>query len=943
MSASGISASTLLGLYQAQLAARVSTSVAAQSASQSSTATSQDATPWSVQQPSSVATQAQVLSTTNYLDTSNVPVNAGVTTASKQTQDNQKLFSLYNAVNTLAQLAQMAQSSTVTDGQRTGLNSRFQAGLTQISNYLSGTTFNGYTVQSATAASSTTSAVGIDFSDYTYNTRQLVTNANLSNAVPGVSSSSSFTIAIKKGGTTTAVPIDLSQVTGTLSLGNIITYINGQLSAAGFQTRFQKTQTGGTVTSDADATYGLSVIPGGAEQVSLAANATPALYMVGNTGLASETTTITNSETGATNITPADQRGRLTKLDATTGAAIVSATQQSSNGISTAQASAVDANGNIYVIGTSTGDFGNELNQGANDAYLTKYDSAGNVLWQHLLGSSGTANAYGLALDPATGGVVVSGASTAPLTQTSLTNGEKNSFVARYTSDGDQSWVQQLPTLATNQANAVSVDASGNITIGGSVSGGVIGAGQASAGGGDAYLVKLSSQGKILAENQFGTSGSDSIGAMTTGSDGSLYVASTQNGDAIVTKYAGGDITSAPVWTKDLGALQAGGAIGGIVASNGSVYVSGTTSNANLTAGGQAVIAATSSGGLDSFVASLSDNGASATANTVTYVGTSGTDTGGAVTLGNDGTVYLTGSTTGTFSGATRNVQGVSNAFAAALNADGTVGWIKQFGGADGVSTGAGLGIDPNGASVLDALGLPKGAISFTQSVDLTQQTTLRAGDSFQIQIQGTAARTTTITIDPDETFGSLVTKINAQLGGVGQASVSYGGSSENLKIAVNTGQTIALVAGPSGFDALSRLGITAGTLSAATTTSTTTTPATNYDASSTIATPSYGLGLSATAQAPLDISTKTGADLTRSTLLQVLSNIQNIYQKTNAAPATASKGNTAGTASAATTGQLANYNVALGLMNADPSNAYAAIQQILANQSSGASASSTG
>ena len=195
--------------------------------------------------------------------------------------------------------------------------------------------------------------------------------------------------------------------------------------------------------------------------------------------------------------------------------------------------------------------------------------------------------------------------------------------------------------MATNQANAVSVDASGNIYIGGSVSGGVIGAGQTSQGGGDAYLAKFSSSGTILAENQFGTRGADSVAATAMGSDGSLYVASVQNGEAIVSKYANGNITSAPTWTEDLGALQAGGNIGGLAVSGNQVYVSGTTSNANLTAGGRPVSPLPSSGGTDAFVFGLTDNGSSATADYVTYVGTSGSDHGGAVTVGSDGTIYL--------------------------------------------------------------------------------------------------------------------------------------------------------------------------------------------------------------------------------------------------------------------------------------------------------------
>jgi len=911
MAISGLDSSVLLGFYQAQLSATPSSiaagarNSAAFAATQNKGATAADNPPWNTPNTNDAKQDAAVLSTTNFLDTSKVPLSAGATADSKMEQDNQKLFSLYSAVNTLAYIAKMGQKAGVTSGQLAGLNARFQTGLAQVQSYLSSTDFNGFNLQAAKPSDTVTSTAGIAFSDYSYATKQLVTNAQINSPMPGISASDSFTIAIKKGGTTTNVPIDMSQVTGGLTLTNIVSYINSQLSAAGFSTRFQKTTQGDTTTTSKNATYGLQITPGGVEQVSLSASATPSLYLVGNSGLATETSTVTNSFTSATTTTAADQSGRLTKLSGLNGTptATFSVNQQASTGTTTAAGSVVDASGNIYVIGNATGDFGNQINQGTQDSYLTKYDSAGHVLWQKLLGSAGTANAYGLALDPS-GGVVVTGATTSQVMTTAISNGNNDSFVARYDAQGEQSWIKQIQTLATNQSNAVSVDASGNIYIGGSVSGGVIGAGQTAQGKGDAYVAKFDSKGKLLAESQFGTSGADSVAATATDASGNLFVASTQNGHAIISKYAGGDITSAPTWTQDLGDLAAGGAIGGLTVSNGKVYVSGATSNTNLTGGG-ATIAQAASGGIDAFVSTLTDNGASASAGTVTYIGTSGTDTAGDVTVASDGTIYLTGSTTGTFAGAQRSVANVSNAFATALNTDGTVKWTKQFGGADGVSSGAGIAIDTQGSSVLDALGLPRGAITLNQSVDLTSQTTLRAGDSFKIAIQGTAARTATITIDQGETFDSLVTKINAQLGGIGKASVNYTGSAENLKIQINAGYTVNLQAGPGDFDALSRLGIASGVLTAPSKDGKTTTTAANV-------TPTYGLGFSGT----LDISTKTGADLARSQLLGVLSALQSTYQTTNTpASTTTTVGNTSGKATNYQTSQLANYSLALSLL----------------------------
>ena len=931
---SGIDSSVLLGFYQSQLLASPSALAAARvqqqqfAASRKTGATSADNPPWNTPNTNDAKQDAKVLGTTNFLDTSKVPLSPGASSDSKMEQDNQKLFALYSAVNTLSYLAKMAQKGTATSGQLAGLNDRFQTGLAQVEQYLSSTSFNNFNLQAAKPSDTTTSTATVTFGSFTYATKQLVTNANLGNALPGLSASDSFNIGIKKGGVTTNVAIDMSQVPGPLNLTNIITYINGELSAAGFSTRVQKTQTGGTATSNTNATYGMQVTPGGVEQVSFSAAATPSLYLVGSSGLATETKTTTNVETSAVTTTAADQAARLTKISGINGAptSTFSVTQKSATGISAAEATQVDASGNIYVIGTATGDFGSQLNQGTQDVYLTKYDSAGNVVFQNLLGSGGSANGYGLALDPS-GGVVVTGASTADLTTTSVADGNNDSFVARYDASGNQTWIKQIQTLATNQSNTVSVDASGNIYIGGSVSGGVIGAGQVGQGKADAFLAKFDSKGKLLAENQFGTSGNDSVAATATAADGSLYVASVQNGHAVLAKYAAGDITAAPTWTQDLGDLAAGGSIGGLTVANGKVYVSGSTSNGNLTGGG-ASVAAAASGGIDAFVFSATDNGASVSSNTVTYIGTAGTDSAGDVTVAADGTVYLSGTTTGTFAGAQRTIQNVNNAFAAAIGTNGAVKWTQQYGGADGVSTGKGLAIDPQGSSVLDALGLPRGALSLDKSVELTNQTTLRAADSFQIKIEGTGARTATITIDQGETFDSLATKINAQLGGIGKASVNYTGGGENLKIHVNAGKTIDLVAGPGDFDALSRLGITAGVLTAPASGSASTTSTTTQKG----VTPTYGLGLKGIT-GPLDISTKMGADLARSTLLQVLSNIQSTYQTTNAPPpAAATPGHHGGSANAATTSQLANYNLALSLMNTDPSNAVANIQSIVQN-----------
>lgn len=187
-----------------------------------------------------------------------------------------------------------------------------------------------------------------------------------------------------------------------------------------------------------------------------------------------------------------------------------------------------------------------------------------------------------------------------------------------------------------------------------------------------------------------------------------------------------------------------------------------------------------------------------------------------------------------------------------------------------------------------------------------------------------------------DSTADELQICVFAILDAIGKATANYTGGAEGIKLTVNPGNTIELIAGPKDSDALARLGISAGVLTApaASKTGATTASTTNKKTE-----PTYGLGFSGT----LDISTRTGANMARSQLLSVLSSLQSTYQKSNAPPPAASTpGNNTGAASSATTAQLANYNLALSLMGTDPNNAVANIQSIVSGQGGSNSSSLT-
>jgi hypothetical protein len=893
--------------------------------------TSSQTPPWSV--PSTLSTQAQdaqVLSTTNFIQSSTTPL-VGVSGVAQETQqDNQKLFTLWQAVNQLSTLAGLATQSGLTAGQVEGYNTRFQEGLQQVESYISSTTFNNLTLQTQNPSASVTSKAGLPLASFQYNGGTIVSDAQYSNALPNVSASESFNIAVTKGGTTTNVPIDLSQVQGPLTISNIVNYVNQQLKADGFSSTFSVNMTSGSINDVQDATYGMSITPAPGETLSLsAASSTPDLIVAGTGG----STTSTPSTQSGQAPTSADNQGTitaLTNLSSSSPTTLYKETEAPTTGTTTATQAVVDSQGNTYEIGVATGNMGDQLNQGSQDVYLSKYDSAGNLQWSVLLGSAGTASGYSLALNPSTGGVVVSGSTTADLTSTAVTNGNTDSFVASYDANGNQLWTQQIPSLSNNQANAVTVDSQGNVYIGGSVTGS-IGSGQTDTGGTNAYLAELDSSGNIVSEQQFGASGNDQVSAMATTSDGDVVVASVQNGQAVLSKYASGDITGTPVWTMNLGSLN-GGSISGLAVSGNNVYVSGTTSNGQLTAGGQATVANASNGNTDAFVFAATDNGSTATANTVSYVGAPGGSTSaGNVTVGPDGTVYLAGTTTGTFAGQTRTVANVNNTFVTALSSSGTINWTQQFGGADGQSTGASVAVDPTGSSVLTALGLPSGTVNVNQSVDLTSQTTLRAGDTFQLQTEGTGGRTSTITISQGESLQQLADSINAELLSAGKATVTFSASGgQALEITASAGQTINLIAGPADSDALGRLGITPGVItapakgSASSSTATGTSFGVNLSSSSSSSSstssstkPVFGLGLDTN----IDLLSTGDANVAKITLQNVMSAITQAYQKTNA-PASSTTSTTpstqsSGPAPAYLQAQVANYSLALQTFSA--------------------------
>jgi hypothetical protein len=246
--------------------------------------------------------------------------------------------------------------------------------------------------------------------------------------------------------------------------------------------------------------------------------------------------------------------------------------------------------------------------------------------------------------------------------------------------------------------------------------------------------------------------------------------------------------------------------------------------------------------------------------------------------------------------------------FVTDMSTSGAVNWTKQYGGQSGTSTGSGIAVDTRGSSVLDVLGLPRGSVSLSQSVNLVDQTTVHAGDSFKLKIGGRTTREVTIRIEAGETMSSLATKINTALMFDGTSKVTYSTKGSALQISANAGVQIQLESGPDGSDALAGLGIEPTVLAKDAASSARTT-----SSSSSLQKLVAGLGLTGT----MNLSTVTGAKAARGAMVAVLSSLRTAYRNLNTpATATPAAGTTSGgPASAYQLNQIANYQLALNML----------------------------
>src|SRR5256712_4964955 len=178
---------------------------------------------------------------------------------------------------------------------------------------------------------------------------------------------------------------------------------------------------------------------------------------------------------------------------------------------------AVDNNGNIFVAGQT-------MISGNNDAFLCKYDADGNQKWLQQFGGLLPDIAYSVSVDGA-GNAYVAGMMGRFRPTESGPQKKFDAFLRKYDSAGNVVWSSQIDGgWGIDRAYSVVVDNAGNVYVAGETTGAL--PGQTSSGLGlDAFLRKYDPTGNELWTRQFGTAQSDSAYSVTIDSADNVYVA----------------------------------------------------------------------------------------------------------------------------------------------------------------------------------------------------------------------------------------------------------------------------------------------------------------------------------------------------------------------------------------------------------------------------------
>lgn len=233
---------------------------------------------------------------------------------------------------------------------------------------------------------------------------------------------------------------------------------------------------------------------------------------------------------------------------------------------------AADGLGNVYVAGYGGISANGVGRVNGPYAFLRKYNSAGNLVWDRLLDSYHNDYGLGVSVDPS-GNVYLAGETQGDLGRP--TTGSVDFFVSRFTSGGTLQWTRQSDSFADEGAFSIAADGLGNVFFGGQT-------------GVDGLVGLYSDSGVLQWTKKLTTPYYDEVSSVAVDGAGNAIVTGFTNGGKLGAQSFGGsdvffakyDDTGNRVWINQLGTLGIEEGRGVALDSSGFMYLAGRKSGA---------------------------------------------------------------------------------------------------------------------------------------------------------------------------------------------------------------------------------------------------------------------------------------------------------------------------------------------------------------------------
>jgi hypothetical protein len=156
------------------------------------------------------------------------------------TGDYKRLFALYSGLTTLQSLASLAEDKDVSKTQLAQAQAQFARGLTELESFFAQQQFEDMRLVQGDRVDATQTTIALPSKSEDYQT-PVIHKGGLYDKIAGLAADAKFDIvATSLGGAVRNVAIDLAEM-GSIprTLGNVISFINGRLSAAGASSRLE--------------------------------------------------------------------------------------------------------------------------------------------------------------------------------------------------------------------------------------------------------------------------------------------------------------------------------------------------------------------------------------------------------------------------------------------------------------------------------------------------------------------------------------------------------------------------------------------------------------------------------------------------------------------------------------------------------------------------------